>query len=389
MDWMTPTDQLIADLYETVLRPDQIPDVLARINALVDCDGLHLLGKDEDKGHVFASIVIGDRLKEAEHDYMAYYYTIDPRLTIGRSIPTGFCGACSDYLDQDFVRHSEFYQDLLIPHGLRYIIGGNVFREGPRNLHVVMNHGVGRPAFEGEKRQVIGRWMYHLSRWAAQLMHADQLRQAVSATSFGIETLGHGLLLLDDHALIRFANQAAVSILGEGLSGQGFRKTFRPGTELLALVRRVLLDRVARTVTLDHAVQGHRVRWVCSILPLPRERGVGGGVPAGLAGLPGASPAPGAPWTPEGASVVVLIRPEGGAPVPPRRLYAQSFGLTPAEARLAEALARHVAPKAYAEEVGVTLATVRTQIRALLAKTGAVNLRSLVALLASLPTSFP
>jgi DNA-binding CsgD family transcriptional regulator len=382
---MGATDTLIADLYESVLRPDQIPDVLARINAIVDCDGLHLLGKDEDRGQVIASVVIGDRLKKAESDYMAYYHRIDPRLAIGRSIPTGFCGACHDYLDHDFVGHSEFYQDLLIPHGLRYIIGGNVYRKGSTNIHVVMNHGVGREPFHGEKRETIARWMFHLSRWASQLMAADQLRHAVSASSFGIETLGHGVLLMDDRARVRFANRSALVFLGDGITGVSFRKSFRPGAELLTLVRRVLADRQARTATLIQGGEG--ARWVCSVLPLPRARGVGGVTPAGLAGIAGAASDPGATWDPGAASVVVLIRPEGGAALAGRRLYAVSFGFTPAEAKLAEALVQNMAPKAYAEQAGVSLATVRSQIRAILAKTGAMNLRALVALLGSLPVA--
>lgn len=381
MERMSSTDTLIADLYESVLRPELIPGVLARINTLMDCDGLHLVGKDEEREVVFASIVIGDRLKEAEHDYLAYFHRIDPRLSIGRSMPTGLCAACHDYLDDDFVGRSEFYQELLIPHGLRYIVGGNVFREGSKNIHLVMNHGTGREPFQGEKREAIERWMYHLSRWATQLMAADQLRQAVGAATFGLETLGQGLLLLDDRARVQFANQAALDLLGDGLAGKGFRKSFRPAAELLGLVRQVISDRQARTMTLARP----KGSWLCSVLPFPREHEAAGPVPTELAGLTSPPAGPGASWNPGVASVVVLIRPESMAPA--SRLYAQSFGLTPAEVRLAEALAQHMAPRDYADRSGVSVATVRTQIRAILAKTGAVNLRALVVLLSQLPNA--
>lgn len=40
-------DALLADLYETVLEPKGIPEVLRRLNDAVDSDGLHLIGMDE------------------------------------------------------------------------------------------------------------------------------------------------------------------------------------------------------------------------------------------------------------------------------------------------------------------------------------------------------
>lgn len=385
---MSPKDVLIADLYESVLNPEQIPEVLERINRLLDCDGLHLVGKDEDAGQMFASVIVGDRIAGAERDYLAHYHRIDPRLQIGLSSPTGVVVACHDVLDDRFVRRSEFYQDFLIPHGPRYVIGGNIYRTRGKNIHVAINHVVGRPSFSDEKRQAVSGYMYHLSRWATQLFSADELRGAAASGFFALEALGQGILMLDDRHQVLFANRAAHRLLGDVLLAQGFRKSWSAGAKLRDVFKQVSSDRQARTLTLTHPVAGQPTPLLFSLLPLPRDRGVGVQMPRGMEaasqvlGTPHASP--GSASIPH-ASMVVLIRAQSDLQPTGTRLYQHAFGLTLAEARLAEALATGLSPQAHADQAGISIATVRTQIRALLAKTGAANLRGLVVLLASLP----
>ncbi|HNT40216.1 MAG TPA: LuxR C-terminal-related transcriptional regulator [Rubrivivax sp.] len=65
--------------------------------------------------------------------------------------------------------------------------------------------------------------------------------------------------------------------------------------------------------------------------------------------------------------------------------FARSHGLTAAEARVLEALCQGLDPRAVAAQHGVGLATVRTQIGSIRAKTGAQSIRELVRLVAVLP----
>jgi DNA-binding NarL/FixJ family response regulator len=65
------------------------------------------------------------------------------------------------------------------------------------------------------------------------------------------------------------------------------------------------------------------------------------------------------------------------------------YGVTPAEAALAVALAGGQSAEEIARERDVRLTTVRTQIRQLLAKTDAKNLRDLVRLLTTLASVRP
>jgi DNA-binding CsgD family transcriptional regulator/PAS domain-containing protein len=384
-------ETLIADLYESALLPEQIPDVLARINAALDCDGLHLVGKDEDSGGVFASVVVGERIAAAERDYLAHYHRIDPRLQIGLNSPTGVAVACHDFLDSQFVSHSEFYQDFLIPHGPRYVIGGNIHRAGGKNIHIALNHLVGRPQFSDEKRRDVASYMFHLSRWARHLFLADELRGAASSGFFALETLGQGILILDERSTALFANQAAQRLLGDVLTTRGFRASWAPGAQLKSQFKQAIWDRQARTLPLTHSVAGRPTPLVLSLLPLPRDRGIGVRMPDGMSAVTRVlDPSlPGGIGAIPSASLVVLIRTREAVQPAGPALYQRAFGLTPAEARLADALAQGASPQGYAGTHGLSVATVRTQIRALLAKTGASSLRALVVLLASLPRTAP
>jgi DNA-binding CsgD family transcriptional regulator len=66
-------------------------------------------------------------------------------------------------------------------------------------------------------------------------------------------------------------------------------------------------------------------------------------------------------------------------------VLASSFGLTPAEARVAVAAAEGLSDKQVARQNGTSLATVRTQLQKVYAKTGAARRADLVQLLSSSP----
>ena len=89
------------------------------------------------------------------------------------------------------------------------------------------------------------------------------------------------------------------------------------------------------------------------------------------------------------ALALVLITDPANNPVLAGQALQQLFGLTAAEASVALALAAGRSAEEIAAERAVSLPTVRTQLRQMLAKTGALHLRDLVRLLASLPVVTP
>ena len=86
-----------------------------------------------------------------------------------------------------------------------------------------------------------------------------------------------------------------------------------------------------------------------------------------------------------GASVLVLVLLVDPhiPPVPDSFTLAVAFGLTPAESRVAEGLLRGLSAAEIAANCHVEVSTIRTQIRALLAKTGTQKQADLIIRLGS------
>ena len=86
--------------------------------------------------------------------------------------------------------------------------------------------------------------------------------------------------------------------------------------------------------------------------------------------------------TPSARACVTLERPFA-ASVPSTEVLRAAFALTPAECRTAQALAGGLKPKSIASRFAISESTVRTQIRALLRKTCAADMRELAIRLAN------
>ncbi|MDR6643566.1 DNA-binding CsgD family transcriptional regulator [Luteibacter sp. 1214] len=363
-------DGLIADLYESVFSPADVPGVIARINRYLDCDGVHMVGWDESKNEVLMSLVTGNHIQGAETAYLTHYQFIDPRREMGLQSPTGIVVACHDQLDDRYVSGSEFYQDFLIPHGPRYVAGGNIFRERGQNVHVAFNHLVGRNRFEGEKREALGGFMAHLARWMKLMVRADGLREAAAGSQAAVDALAQGVVFLDDQGQVLHANPSAIRLLGDqmgrvnlGLSGP------LGGSVVNAHARAVALSRRPHSLTIRRRGQALTL----TLSPLPRAPRSG---THGLGKLVGSLG--GGAGLHHRASVVLTVTAPVGTSRESLADLARQWGLTPAEEALLRAVAAGTSPADHAEGRGVKISTVRSQVRAVLEKSGHPNLRALV-----------
>jgi len=386
---MDRQDNLLTALYGSVLEPDDVHSALMRINRWLDCDGAYLVGWNKTGGSVVTSMVIADELHHGEGPYKAYYHSIDPRRAYMEVKKNAPFTACHHHFDQRYVNRSEFYQDFVIPHGLRYIMGGNIFHSEDRDIFIAFNHVAGRPEFSREKLARASALQAHLTKWSAMMMHADALRGALSAGSNALEALDQGVIALNQRLQVIFANSEAQSILGPGLVRAGLGLQLIEGPNFYQRLRRVDLTRVSETFTAVQTRQNESTRCLVSILAIAREGSANHMLPVGMQGMSSVEQLPG---TEEGLFdglvrpnlVVLVCKSEGANPIESEHLR-QLFGLTPAESKLAAALAKGMSTRDYGDNNHVSINTIRTQIRALLAKTGAGNLRALVGMLARLP----
>jgi DNA-binding CsgD family transcriptional regulator len=177
-----------------------------------------------------------------------------------------------------------------------------------------------------------------------------------------LDEIDYGVLLIADQATVLYANHVARTELDADhplqLLGQQLR--LRDSADIAALHRAIDASQdkgLRRLLSVGRGAQSITV----AVVPLPRTQS--GDEPHTLLvfGKRRVCEALSAQW------------------------FAQSHGLTTAEARVLAALCEGAEPNRIAEDAGVAISTVRTQISSIRAKTGADSIRELVRQVAVLP----
>lgn len=196
--------------------------------------------------------------------------------------------------------------------------------------------------------------------------------EAETAHRFGFEALNAlsvGVVVVDVRGFVAFANAKGAALLGR-------RSIFRSAAPL------ALCDAASHDA-LRRALLAARAR-VSGALRL-RDRTARAAISAVVAPL--ASPELSSAFSPSPILLAMNeLFPAGAIPSP---WLAQLFGLTPAESSVANWLVTGRPIEEYAHERGVSVATVRSQIKSVLAKSGMSRQVQLVAALARLPIEPP
>jgi DNA-binding CsgD family transcriptional regulator len=230
------------------------------------------------------------------------------------------------------------------------IIGLNTFREAiQRNPLLRAQHALQMAQVQAEKLAA--------SLW----LDLDVLTALADRTATG-------LLVVDESGKVKFANalaRKAVTAQGEfAIVDEHVRAKSLRVTRLLAdaLRQAVQTSPRATRIVVPMARPGQADIFVT---PLPTSRGFA----RELRRL-----------------ALLLVGPPGQAGTMPSEPDLRSlFDLSPAESKVAMALCAGRVPKEVARELGLSVATVRTHVRALLAKTGTSRQTQLMQLLASVP----
>jgi DNA-binding NarL/FixJ family response regulator len=228
-------------------------------------------------------------------------------------------------------------------------------------------------------RRLLDAVLPHLRR-ALQLRHRLDGAAAPGAVPPGaaaLDALSMGVLVVDVGMRVLVANTAAEALtVGPGAALR-LRRTVGTRQGAAAPVktaeaghrgdRAALAELVRATALGGHAGGAMRLRDADSVaalvMPLPKR----------LSDAPGGA---GMGRTKDRA--LILLREAAPSPAAPRaELLRGLFGLTRAEAEVARALSGGATKRAVAEARGLREVTVRTQVRAILEKTGAANLRDL------------
>jgi DNA-binding CsgD family transcriptional regulator len=331
-------------------------------------------------GTITFSFEVGGARPEAAIDFARTWHRQDPRTRPALRLEEGRWMNCREHFDDAFVARDPFYQEFLIPYGGRWVSGMKLVEDGALVSLLAMMRGLHQIPFSKSEDALAQRLAHHLSL-AVKLYRTNSMLANQASNSLALlGKIEAPLLLIDEQRRIHFANPAARSILdaAEALVERGnelYCRRAQDDTDLLLALRRLRLS--------NNAYLGELVA--------PEEKAFM------RCALPGSSHYLGV--------YLHAIRPEmslgvfGRTPLammllhdPRRRLQldpfmvAAAFDLTPAESQLAVSLAKGMSVNEVAIARGVSIETVRSQVKSIFAKTGTSQQSDLVSLLATLPT---
>ncbi|MGZ9033510.1 MAG: helix-turn-helix transcriptional regulator [Rhodospirillales bacterium] len=368
--------ELAEAIYDGLRQPPLIHDVMSRFARVMGCDAAYLKIVDQEAGQVLIGVG-GGAPEGSDRDYLENYLETDVR--VPRVNRAARCTILDDrqLMSADELRQSAFHHEFLPRYDLGYLAHVNLARSPRFTTIVTCAQASRRGEFSEEQIGTLATYIPHFEQSCDLYLRLRELGGYAALMAATFDSLPSAGLVLDAGAGVIFLNALARDILADR-DGLIIRDGRLEATDLGAA--RVLRAALARA-----SGQG---------LVIPMNEGSMSiiGRPSGRPGYRlEARPLPlssGFRQETTAALVFVLIHdPVRMARTAERRLRRQ-YGLTPAETALALAVASGAALRDYADERGVTVGTVRFQMKQVLAKTECRRQADLVRLVSGGGISF-
>lgn len=360
-------DQLIAALYEAVLNPSKWREAVGLCGYYAGGVDAHMTTIDKQRNIAIAAVMAGTMFPlQIPVDYEHHYVQIDPHVDILRNSAVHQWNCCHHTSTPNFVDRSEFFQDFLIPRGLRYGLFAVVDEDESSITSFVSVRPLDMQPFNAENQAAAQRFSAHLQRALRLQAKMQGLQTKAELGAVAIDALAMSMLIVDAKGKIMHLNQEAGRILNSLTSGLTCRSGYLSAIESIDKTKLVSLIAGATSQPAVGGAMFLRGDATKQVFVTP---------------LPTASPFV-RDWQMPLALVLVT---DGGKVLSPLALIGNLYGLSPAELRLASALLAGRSPEEYAQEVGVTMNTVRSQLKSMFSKTGTHRQSELVAVLSRAP----
>lgn len=346
----TAQHRLIESVYEAALDETRWAGLAAEIAATFGSTSTTL--QVQRRGSSAHILTMTDNVASGIDAYRNHFWQRD--IWVERAIEhvgLSRVGASGDMVSEAEFERSEFYRDWCRHLEVFYVVGA-VFPTGPGELGVL---GIHRPrcagTYDDEDKHAVARFLPHLQR---ALRIRERLMQSEQQRHVSLEALERcdcGVILVTADGSVRFANSEATRLIRRGAGIRVSEGRLTAGTREDA-------DGLRRLIV---GASGPRSEFAADGLLAIRRPGRR---PLGLLVAPLQSAAGGT----AAADVIVLVR-DPDRPTTPLAALRAVHGLTATEAGIAAALMDGKALAEIAAEHGSKAATVRKQVKSLLAKT--------------------
>ncbi|MBB6308806.1 helix-turn-helix transcriptional regulator [Xanthobacter tagetidis] len=365
---------VVDSVYAAALEPERWQQALGDLSLALGALGTTMIPLGTDGPLVGLA---SDSLAEANVDYQQGWWRHDtPSMrVVQRGLKPGIVGTDRVVMTEEEIARDPFYQDFLRRHGIRQTMAAIAPLGQGRLLSIGVQRSVKRDLFQDEDVAALARLAPHLGRAIAVTAALVEARRMSADVAVALAHLAWGVVMLNAAGDVRHVNAVAESLLGDGLLVAG-RRVSAAGRD----------D--------DARLQGA----IGAALP------DGGGLPAAKAVLVRRPSGKGwlmveaVPIRPRLDALEIITFGAGGALLLIRALDAapravapllQDMGLTPAEAKLAEALGQGGALRDVAAAGGISYETARSHLRAIFGKLGISRQGELVAIVMRLAAARP
>ncbi|MEL6062838.1 MULTISPECIES: helix-turn-helix transcriptional regulator [unclassified Methylobacterium] len=343
------------DLEEALIDAARWPDLIERVSSSSGSVGALLLRTDRTGLDALCTRSMAEPVRRF---YDEGWYREDHRL---RGLPTLRARGVTvdlDFTSPDEIARLPYYQDLLGSCGLRWFAGIGFEVQG-RLWCLSLQRTVAQGPFEDHEQRRLATLSPLLRRAALLTAMIEKARLAGLTQAF--DTIERAALVLDPDGKALCWNTAFTALLGPDLKLAGGRLVAEDpeaARQLEALARPCGRAPISVVVVARRDAEPIVIHVVPLVGP---SRGVFAG-----------------------GRTLLLCRVPGAGTVPAAAILQAAYRLTPAEARLAQALAGGEAIAEAASRFAITAATARSQLKAIFAKTGATRQADLVRLVAGL-----
>ena len=288
--------------------------------------------------------------------YLDYFREHNELWRRAGTMPIKTCVTDREVMPREELLGTEFYNDFLLRQDVHTALRVNLLAEPDCTAVISVGRSPRRGEWEQEQVDLARRLAPHLHRAAEINLRLGEARLREASWAEAVETLSHGVMIVSGEGKVLFLNGSAKAILGDadgiGSDGTGLRAADRQDS---AALRRLIAT--AATVVTDFAATG-------GMLALQRPSGRR---PLAVLVAP-LHVGPGWPVNRQSAAIVFVADPER-TPIVPERYLKHLYNLTPAEAAVAARILRGEGLQAVADDLRVSLETVRTHRQRVFEKT--------------------
>lgn len=354
----------VAAVYASAADPERWPDAIREINYVVGGNGGALLSATDQVWCIDDGVLP----PEAAISYAEHYCRLDHTLTPLRTGPVGLVRTADELIAP--YRGTEFYNGWLHPNDIEDAMFVRI-TDGPMPTCFLIHSGRTRtPMHSSDTDRALAALVPHLQQALSMQRRMGALADKARDAATALDAIDHGVIIIGADSLVAEVNRAAKALVDS-----------RDGISLRASCFR--LD----DASADRALQ----RSVMSAL------GTGGAVPTGNT-LTVERPSGKRPlviqvmplYQPVSLdersrprALITITDPDRGRASPASSLL-RHYSLTRAEAEVAERIGRGGSPRQIADELCVSVDTVRTHLRHVFQKTNTHRQAELVRLLVSM-----